>query len=211
MASDDKVRSLIADNAYVVKVIDTSKIPKNSALEALMEIDLLASITDCNFIVGYVDSFIENTEINIVMDYCQHGDLCTYIRKQNGKPFVENFVWKVFIHICLGLHYLHSRDIIHRDLKSLNVFLTKDNSAKIGDLGASRRLDANGQIINQFPEAENVKVGTPFYLAPEIWQDKPCSKKSDIWALGVLLYEIVAQHFPWEAEEIAELEQKIMT
>ncbi len=120
-------------------------------------------------------------------------------------------MWKVFIHICLGLHYLHSRDIIHRDLKSLNVFLTKDNSAKIGDLGASRRLDANGQIINQFPEAENVKVGTPFYLAPEIWQDKPCSKKSDIWALGVLLYEIVAQHFPWEAEEIAELEQKIMT
>ena len=70
MASDDKVRSLIADNAYVVKVIDTSKIPKNSALEALMEIDLLASITDCNFIIGYVDSFIENTEINIVMDYC---------------------------------------------------------------------------------------------------------------------------------------------
>jgi len=70
MAADDKVRSLIAENTYVIKVIDTSKIAKNSALEALMEIDFLASFTDCNFIVGYVDSFIESTEINIVMEYC---------------------------------------------------------------------------------------------------------------------------------------------
>lgn len=70
MAADDKKRSLIADYTYVIKVIDTSKIEKNNALEALMEIDMLASITDCNFIVGYVDSFIESTEINIIMEYC---------------------------------------------------------------------------------------------------------------------------------------------
>ncbi len=166
----------------------------------------MASIKDCNFIVGYVDSFVDETEINIIMELCQHGDLCCYIRKQNGKPLVENFVWKVFIHICLGLHYLHSHDIVHRDLKSLNVFLTKDNSAKIGDLGASRRLDANGQIINTFPTEENGKVGTPFYIAPELWQGKPCTKASDIWALGVLLYEIVSYKFPWEADEIEDLE-----
>jgi NIMA (never in mitosis gene a)-related kinase len=129
------------------------------------------------------------------MEYCQHHDLCSYIKKQNGKPFVENFIWKVFIHICLGVHYLHSRDIIHRDLKSLNIFLTKDNSAKVGDLGASRKIDENGNIEDDFNEPgtpQNHKVGTPFYLAPELWNDKPCSKKSDIWALGVILYEICA-------------------
>jgi NIMA (never in mitosis gene a)-related kinase len=94
---------------------------------------------------------------------------------------------------------LHSRDIIHRDLKSLNVFLTKDNSAKVGDLGASRHIDENGNIIDELLEGipQNHKVGTPFYLAPELWQDKPCSKKSDIWALGVILYEMCALQVPF--------------
>jgi NIMA (never in mitosis gene a)-related kinase len=93
--------------------------------------------------------------------------------------------------MCLGIHYLHSRNIIHRDLKSLNIFLTKDNSAKIGDLGAARRLDVDGNIIEEVSEIP-VKVGTPFFLAPELWKDAPCSKKSDIWALGVILYEMCA-------------------
>ena len=146
-----KVRTLMMDQYYVIKVIDTSKMPKESAIEALMEIELLAKL-DSHFIVGYFDSFIVDTQINIIMDYCQHHDLCSYIKKQNGKSFVENFVWKVFIHICLGIHYLHSRDIIHRDLKSLNVFLTKDNSAKVGDLGASRHIDENGNIIDELLE-----------------------------------------------------------
>lgn len=52
---------------------------------------------DCNYIVGYFDSFIVETQINIVMEYCQHSDLCSFIKKQNGKNFVENFIWKVFI------------------------------------------------------------------------------------------------------------------
>ena len=96
----------------------------------------------------------------------------------------------MFIQITLGLHYLHSKNIVHRDIKSLNIFLTKDNTAKIGDLGSSRRLDSEGNLVDDFGSGE--KVGTPFYLAPEICQDKPCSKKTDVWALGVILFEICA-------------------
>ena len=171
--------------------------------------------------VGYCDSFIDGTCINIIMEYCQHGDLCTCIKKQNRRPFATNFIWKVFIHICLGIHYLHSRNVIHRDLKSLNIFLTKDNSAKIGDLGNARKIDdsaANdepgleriGEEVERDEDIESEKppqkVGTPFYLAPELWQDRPCSKESDIWALGVILYELCAQKYPYEAEDISELE-----
>ena len=56
-------------------------------------------------------------------------------------PVIENLIWKIFISISLGLYYLHSKNIIHRDLKLLNVFLTKENVAKIGDLGCAKRLD----------------------------------------------------------------------
>ena len=112
----------------------------------------------------------------------------------------------MFIHICLGIHYLHSKDIIHRDLKSLNIFLTKDNSARVGDFGASRRLDTDGKIIDDPNPDTVVKVGTPFYLAPELWRGEACSKKSDIWALGVILYEIITMKYPYTANGVEELE-----
>ena len=88
---------------------------------------------------------------------------------------------------------MHGKNIIHRDLKSLNIFLTKDNSAKVGDLGASRFVDDQGNIIDD----DYRKVGTPFYLAPELWQDRPCTKKTDMWALGVILYEMCALQVPF--------------
>lgn len=136
------------------------------------------------------------------MEHCQHGDLCAAIKKQKGKSFPNNFLWKVFIHICLGMHYLHARNVIHRDIKSLNVFLTKDNSAKIGDFGNIKKIKchvsqdeanalslqaANGlERIGEEMEVENAdegaaqgqeeeevqRVGTPYYLAPELWQNK---------------------------------------
>jgi len=92
---------------------------------------------DYLFVVGYLDAFIEDTKINIIMEYCQNGDLQSYIKRQNGKLFTDNFIWKVFIQICLGVHYLHSKGILHRDLKTLNILLGKDKEAKIGDFGAA--------------------------------------------------------------------------
>lgn len=147
---------------------------------------------DSHFVVGYYDSFITEQTICILMEYCQHGDLCGAIKNKNGKPFPNNFLWKVFIHICLGMHYLHNRNVIHRDIKSLNVFLTKDNSAKLGDFGNIKRVkddsqnkDAAGEkkdpnMLSAVQEVaedatghetddEVQRVGTPYYLAPELW------------------------------------------
>ena len=119
---------------------------------------------------------------------------------------MDNFIWKVLIHVCLGIQQMHCRNIIHRDLKSLNVFLTKDKNATIGDLGAARTLNEEGKIIEEFPRDQPEKVGTPFYLAPELWRDSPCTKKSDVWALGVILYEMVCMKFPFEATDLESLE-----
>lgn len=132
------------------------------------------------------------------------------------------------------MHYLHARNVIHRDIKSLNVFLTKDNSAKLGDFGNIKRVKddsencltlAQGtggqQILEQIGEEaeteagqeewEQQRVGTPYYLAPELWQNKPQSKASDIWALGVVLYEMCAHKYPYDANDIDELQEKVQT
>ena len=92
-----------------------------------------------HFIVGYKDSYIQGTKVFIVMEYCQKGDLFTY-KEKNKKPFVDNVIWKNFIHICMGLFHLHSKGIVHRDLKTLNIFLTKEGVAKIGDFGEARKI-----------------------------------------------------------------------
>lgn len=137
------------------------------------------------------------------MEYCEHGDLHTYLTKLNGKHISENTVWKFFIQICLGMHHLHSQNILHRDLKTLNIFLTKDNTIRIGDLGVAKILSCAENFVKS-------KVGTPYYLSPEVCEDRPYNNKSDIWSLGCVLYEICSLKHPFEAKNQAELLLKIV-
>jgi NIMA (never in mitosis gene a)-related kinase len=83
--------------------------------------------------------------------------------------------------MCLGIKHLHDRKIIHRDLKGQNIFLTESGCVKIGDMGVARVLE------HTVAKAKTV-VGTPYYLSPEIIENRPYSFKSDIWSLGALLY-----------------------
>ena len=121
-------------------------------MDALKEIELMGTL-DSPYVVGYYDSFIDNLKINLVIEYCPQGDLNAYILKQKqlGKFLVENLIWKIFIHICLGMQYLHANKIIHRDLKTLNIFMMKDNVAKIGDLGCANKESENEEIILDKP------------------------------------------------------------
>jgi len=82
---------------------------------------------------------------------------------------------------------------MHRDIKSLNVFMTKDGHVRLGDLGVAK-------VLSDTTNFAKTIVGTPYYLSPELCQEKPYSFKSDIWALGILLYEICAQKFPFESK-----------
>lgn len=111
------------------------------------------------------------------MEYADDGDLFQKIRKQQKtKNYInEDEIWKIFIQILRGLKALHELQIMHRDLKSANVFLYKDNTAKLGDLNVSK-VAKQGLGYTQ--------TGTPYYASPEVWQDKPYDFKSDIWSLG---------------------------
>lgn len=103
----------------------------------------------------------------------------------------------------MALDNIHTRKILHRDLKSQNIFLTKNNFVKLGDFGISKVLE------NTSAMAATVQ-GTPYYMSPEVCQNKPYSYQSDIWALGCILYELCALKHAFHSENLLGLVYKIV-
>jgi len=138
------------------------------------------------------------------MDYADGGDLQTKIKMQKGKQsFTESQILDWFTQICLAIKHIHDRKILHRDLKSQNVFITKNGLIKLGDFGIAKCLKNTVDI------AKTV-VGTPYYFSPELIQNKPYSFKSDIWSLGILLYEMCALKMPFDGSNLAALSVRIV-
>jgi len=100
------------------------------------------------------------------------------------------------------MKHVHDRKILHRDLKCQNIFLTKNGIIKLGDFGIAR-------VLSSTRENARTMVGTPYYLSPEIIDNKPYSFKSDIWSLGVVLYELCALKPPFDAHSLPQLAMKI--
>ena len=140
---------------------------------------------------------------HIVMEYANDGDLSQKIKLQKTKPFSEEKILSYFIQICYAVKYIHDKKIIHRDIKAANVFLMKDGQVKLGDFGIARRL-------SPLKNKATTITGTPYYLSPEIINNEPYDYKSDIWALGVLLYELCTLKLPFESNNIAQLSMKII-
>ncbi len=97
---------------------------------------------------------------------------------------------------------MHDLNIMHRDLKSANVFLNKDFTAKLGDMNVSKVANKRGLNYTQ--------TGTPYYASPEVWRDEPYDVKSDIWSLGCVLYEMIALKPPFTAEDMQGLYRKVL-
>ena len=120
-----------------------------------------------------------------------------------GRSLNESKIWKYFVQTALGLEYLHSKKILHRDIKTINIFLTKDDQVRIGDLGVAK-------VLNKTQNMAHTIVGTPYYLSPELCEEKPYNQKSDIWSLGCVLYELCSLKHPFEAGNQGALVLKIM-
>jgi NIMA (never in mitosis gene a)-related kinase len=108
-------------------------------VEALNEVTILSKL-DNQYIVKYFDSFIDKQVLCIIMEYCDMGDLHCFLKGQLGRPLTENQVWRFLIQMCMGLSYLHRSKILHRDIKSMNIFLCRDQAIRIGDLGVAKVL-----------------------------------------------------------------------
>ena len=192
------------NNIYAMKRVTISGLGKKERENALNEIRLIASLNHKN-IIGYKEAFYDEKSmtLNIVMEYADDGDLSSKIKYniKNHLVFEESTIWKILIQLLEGLKYLNTKKIMHRDLKSANLFLTKKGVLKIGDLNVSK-IAKLGMAVTQ--------IGTPFYAAPEIWQDKAYDYKCDIWSCGVIIYEIATLRTPFRGTSLNELYQNIL-
>ncbi|XP_007495450.2 serine/threonine-protein kinase Nek3 isoform X3 [Monodelphis domestica] len=157
---------------------------KNSRKEAI----LLAKMRHPN-IVAFKESFEADGHLYIVMEYCDEGDLMQRIKNQKGKLFPEDMILHWFTQMCLGVNHIHKKRVLHRDIKSKNVFLTQNGNIKLGDFGSARLLSKPMAYACTY-------VGTPYYVPPEIWENMPYNNKSDIWSLGCILYELCTLKHP---------------
>ena len=187
------------DTIYALKRVELSKMQQNEKDNSLNEIRLLASINHKN-IIGYKESFYEESTntLNIILEYADGGDLQSKIsaHKNINKYFNEKTIWSIFIQMVYGLKELHDRNIIHRDLKSANIFLMKDGVCKLGDLNVSK-IAKTGLLKTQ--------TGTPYFASPEVWAGKEYGLKSDIWSLGCILYQMATLKMPFQGNNFKEV------
>lgn len=199
------------DIMCVMKAIDLDQLDAKGKQEALREVGFLATLKH-PAIIAYRDYFQvqepalgwrkAQNMLHIIMEFADGGDLSGRIRGQENVMFPEHQVMMWLVQVCLALKHMHDRNVIHRDIKSENVFLTLQNLVKLGDFGISKHLAST--LANA-----HTRIGTPYYLSPEICMDKPYNTKTDMWALGVVLYEMLMLCHPFDAASMEQLLAKI--
>ena len=190
---------------YAMKRVKIGRLTQKEKLNSFNEVRILASIEHKN-IIGYKEAFFDDKSktLNIVMEYADGGDLNTKIKetKQKKLYFDEKQIWSTLIQILQGLNYLHKSCIIHRDLKSANIFLTKNGVIKIGDLNVSKILN---KMVTTYTQ-----TGTPYFASPEIWNDQPYDYKCDIWSVGCIIYEMASLHVPFRGVSMQNLYKNVL-
>lgn len=191
----------------VVKIMDLPKMSTRDIQYAWSEIKCLSRVKHPN-IIRYHEDREEGDSLLIAMEFADGGDLDRQIKQRaaNGSHyFQEHEVLFMFLQICMALDHIHCKKMLHRDIKGANIFLTSTGVIKLGDFGFSHEYEetVSNAVAGTF-------CGTPYYLAPELWENKKYSKKADVWSVGVLLYEMLALKRPYTAQNMRGLMEKVL-
>nr|XP_015212446.1 PREDICTED: serine/threonine-protein kinase Nek11 isoform X2 [Lepisosteus oculatus] len=198
---DTKARE--GEKLKVLKEIPVGDLNPNETVQANLEAQLLSQLHHPTILKFYT-SFLERDSFCIITEYCEDKDLECKIEeyKETKKSCPESQITEWFIQLLLGVHYMHERRILHRDLKTKNIFL-KNNIVKIGDFGVSRLLMGSCDLATTF-------TGTPYYMSPEVLSHQGYDSKSDVWSLGCILYEMCCLEHAFTGHNFLSVVMKIV-
>lgn len=202
-----KVLRLADQQIYALKKVKLPSLSDKEKQNALNEVRLLASLRHEN-VVAYKEAFFDERTrcLCIVTECADSGDLFQRITRcqKERSHLPETDAWRYIFGMCHGLKAMHDKRILHRDMKSANVFLSTSGDqtiAKLGDFNVSK-VAKRGLCMTQ--------TGTPYYASPEVWRDMPYDAKSDLWSLGCVIFEMVALKPPFRAEDMEGLYRKVL-
>ncbi|XP_038075513.1 serine/threonine-protein kinase Nek8-like [Patiria miniata] len=195
-------RRLSDQKLVIIKQIPVEQMTGEERQVAVNESKVLAMLDHPN-IIKYYENFLEDKALSIVMEYAEGGTLFDYLQHRGNALLEEGEVLRLFCQLLLSLQHVHSKQILHRDLKTQNILLNKRRDVvKIADFGISKILSSKSKAFTV--------VGTPCYISPELCEGKPYNQKSDIWAVGCVLYELLTLKRAFEADNLPALVMKIM-
>ena len=225
-----KVKSRLNHKIYAMKKIDLSKIKEQKVINLMMNETKILSDLNNPLIVKYYKTFNEDGALFILMEFMDNGDIGGIFKasKTLEKPIPEEKIYDIFIQSMKALTYIHSLNLIHRDIKPDNLFITVDGNVKLGDFGVSAALkkedeNKNNNNFNNVSElnrnkeisvgnitSSNTVVGTPLYMSPEMLNYLKYDLKTDVYSMGVTFFILCYWDFPRKPAMDLNLELKIV-
>ncbi|XP_013148416.1 PREDICTED: serine/threonine-protein kinase PLK1 [Papilio polytes] len=195
-----EIQDMATNQVYAGKIVSKKLMVKSSQKEKMaQEISIHRSLQH-KHVVGFHSFFEDSLNIYIVLELCKRRSMMELHKRR--KAITEPETRFYMRQILLGVQYLHSRRIIHRDLKLGNLFLDDDLCVKIGDFGLAAKIEYEG-------ERKQTLCGTPNYIAPEILTKKGHSFEVDIWSLGCIMYTLLVGKPPFETSTLKDTYKRI--
>ncbi|RGB43841.1 kinase-like domain-containing protein [Rhizophagus diaphanus] len=198
MAKEKTSKKIVA-----IKILSKQEVKENEMVNQLKyEVEIQSHLRHGNILrlYGY---FRDKHYVYLVLEYAEKGEL--YMLLQRDSPFTEHKAASYIFQMADALLYLHNKKVIHRDLKLENILLSNNDKIKISDFGLAIHAPDTSQMKRR------TLCGTPDYMAPEMFIDTGYDQRIDLWALGVLCYELLVGEPPFMVENFNELRQRIAT
>ena len=169
------------------------------------ELEIHKKLSHPNIVKLY--EIISNSTDNIIyliMEYCEYGDLHKF---QAKRQFTEKYVQNYMFQIRDALKYLYDNNIVHRDLKPQNILLSSPVTIKLTDFGLAREVLTQDEDVHE--DLFTTYCGSPMYMSPEILHKNAYGVNSDLWSIGIILYELISGTTPYTAINLVQLKAQV--